>query len=130
MPNYKLKEIEAVQGIQKFYKLEIDGVCEFDKFWEEMEEEGKYSSELDTMLALMDYIAKGNSLPKEKFRELKGRPSSDLIKEYEIKTKHLRVYMFHDSGTGKIIVCGGKKGKQEKDIKKLRKTKNKYLDQK
>ena len=52
----------------------------------------------------------------------------ELIKEYEIKTRHLRVYMFHEDKTGRIIVCGGKKTSQQKDIKRFRRIKKDFFN--
>ena len=43
-----------------------------------------------------------------------------MFKQYEFKTKNLRVYAFHDKSNGRIIVLGGKKGTQKKDIKRFR----------
>jgi len=73
----------------------------------------------------MQQVSELQLLPKNKFRELKG--SKDNIKEYEIKTRNLRVYLFHEEHTGRIIVCGGKKTSQEKDIKHFRNIKKQYF---
>lgn len=128
MYNFALKEIKEITGRLKIYKLLIDGVCIFDDFEKEIETEGNYISELRTIITRLHEIADCKSLPEKKFRDL--TPDGDTIKEYEIKTHHLRVYMFHDKNTGRIIVSGGKKGSQKSDIKQLRKIKNEYFKQK
>jgi len=42
----------------------------------------------------MHEIADLKTLPQNKFRDI--TPPKDNTKEYEIKTKHLRVYRFHE----------------------------------
>jgi putative component of toxin-antitoxin plasmid stabilization module len=104
--------------------LLVNGTCEYDDFEKEIEKDGNYKSELNTIIARMHEIADLKSLPKEKFRELKPK---SVNTEYEIKTKHLRVYLFHDKNTGRVIVCGGKKGTQQSDIKHFRNIKKEYF---
>jgi len=70
----------------------------------------------------MQQVSELQLLPKNKFRELKG--SKDNIKEYEIKTRNLRVYLFHEEHTGRIIVCGGKKHHRKKTLNILEILKN------
>jgi len=65
---------------------------------------------------------------KTKFRDITPKNASN--KEYEIKTHHLRVYLFHDKNIGRVIVCGGKKGTQKADIKHFRNIKKEYFNNK
>lgn len=74
------------------------------------------------------FIADCKSLPQTKFKDI--TPKNGKNKEYEIKTHHLRVYLFHEKNTGRVIVCGGKKGSQNSDIKHFRKIKKEYFKQK
>ncbi|NLO02338.1 MAG: hypothetical protein GX126_08490 [Bacteroidales bacterium] len=83
---------------------------------------------MTTIITRMHEIAELKSLPKNKFRDI--TPKKDNIKEYEIKTKHLRVYLFHEKNTGRVIVCGGKKGTPQSNIKHFRNIKKEYLKQK
>ncbi len=66
------------------------------------------------------------TIPVTKFRDI--TPKKDNIKEYEIKTHHLRVYIFHEKIKGRIIVCCGKKGTQKEDIKHFRRIKKEYFN--
>ncbi len=66
-------------------------------------------------------------MPSTKCRDL--TPKADVNKEYELKTKHLRLYIFHQSRIGRVIVFLGKKTTQKKDIKKFRSIKKQYFDQ-
>ncbi|HOM40110.1 MAG TPA: hypothetical protein PK064_04305 [Bacteroidales bacterium] len=77
----------------------------------------------------MESVANLNRLPETKFRELKGRPAGDNVKEYEIKKKPYRIYLFKVDA-GNIIVFGSSKKLQKKDIKRLRQIKNEYLKSK
>ncbi|MBW8051196.1 MAG: hypothetical protein FVQ77_12815 [Cytophagales bacterium] len=126
MSNFTLIEIEGVEGKQKFYKLKKDGICEFDFFCEEIKEKKRYYAELLTIFDKIDYVANLGRLPKTKFRPI--TPKKETVKEYEFKTKHLRVYTIHEEKTGKIIICGGFKKDQKKDIKHFRSIKKQYLE--
>jgi pyruvate/2-oxoacid:ferredoxin oxidoreductase alpha subunit len=77
----------------------------------------------------MDSISNLNRLPATKFKEIQGRPFGDNTKEYEIKKKPYRVYLFKDAD-GNIIVFGSTKSSQNRDIKRLRAIKNEYIKSK
>lgn len=100
--------------------------CEYDEFEKQIEKEGSYSSELVTIQARLQEIADCKLLPKEKFRNI--TPKKEQVKEYEIKTRHLRVYLFHEEKTGRVITCGGKKTTQKKDINHFRWVKKEYFN--
>lgn len=126
MSKFELKKIEAVVGKQMFYKLLKDEICEFDEFVQQIKTEGSFDKEITKIYALMQQVAELKTLPQEKFKEITN-PKSE-VKEYEIKTKHLRVYLFHQEHTGKIIVLGGKKTTQNQDIAHFREIKKQYFE--
>lgn len=127
MRTFATETIDAIHGKQTFEKLIIDGVCQFDEFERALKTSGSYHSEFKTILAYMDFIANGKSLPKTKFREIKG--DKNLPKRYEFKSKHLRIYAFHQP-FGKIVVFGGYKPTQENDIATLNSVVKEYIDSK
>jgi len=127
MSIFALKQLEEVSGRIRIYKLITNGESEYDEFESEIQAEGTYASELTTIQARLQDIADGRLLPKEKFRNI--TPKKEMVKEYEIKTRHLRVYLFHEEKTGRIIVCGGKKVTQDKDIAHFRRIKKEYFNQ-
>lgn len=43
-------------------------------------------------------------------------------KVYEAKSGIIRLYLFHEENTGRVIVTGGKKGNQKEDIKSVLQT--------
>ena len=100
--------------------------CEYDEFEKQINDEISYSSELVIIQTRLQEIADGKLLPKEKFRNI--TPKKELVKEYEIKTRHLRVYLFHEEKTGRVIVYGGKKVTQQKDMNHFRRIKKEYLN--
>jgi len=127
MHTFALKRIEQVKGKVSFFKLEIDGVCEFDEFCENLENK-KEERKLRTIYAIMESASNitPTRLPGAKFKELEGRPHGDNVKEYEIKKKPYRVYLFKDD-EGNVIVFGGTKNNQKKDIKRFREIKKEYI---
>lgn len=128
MITFVLKKIVEIEGKVSFYKLIMNETCEFDLFWEEIEKDGNLKGELLKIQTLMSEISDNKSLPQQKFRNI--TPKKENVTEYEIKTKHLRVYLFQEKHTGKIIVSGGKKTTQKKDIKHFRKLKKQYFQSK
>jgi hypothetical protein len=108
--------IEAVQGKQVFEKLLVDGVCLLDEFEKAIEDNPQYTSELKTLFAYMNLVADGLLLPKTKFREIKGDKIN--TKRYELKSKHLRIYLFNQP-SGKMVVLVGYKNTQEADIRQF-----------
>ena len=128
MPIFALEKINKIEGRIDFFKLTVNSKCQFDEFWEEISSEGSYTGELTTIQIRMQSIAEMQLLPQNKFKNI--TPRDESVKEYEIKTKHLRVYLFHEEHSGKVIVYGGKKTSQKRDIKKFRSIKRQYLSQK
>lgn len=126
MNKFALKFIDEIAGRIKIFKLLVNNHCEYEDFERQIETEGSYSSELVTIQTRLQDIADGKLLPKEKFRNITQK--KELAKEYEIKTRHLRVYLFHEEKTGRVIVCGGKKITQQKDLNHFRRIKKEYFN--
>jgi hypothetical protein len=123
MDKYSLERIEQVKGKQAFDKLVVNGVAPFDEFVKDLEE--IYRSELRTMYAYMNRVANLHALPKEKYHPYND--GKDGFREYELKTKHLRVYLIEKPG-GKIVVLGGMKANQRKDQNEFRRLKKGYIN--
>lgn len=126
MSKYSLNKIEGIEGKQNIYKLHIDESCMFDEFEEEIESKGQYEEELYAIYSLMEDVADNKLLPKEKFRDI-TISKKEKFKEYEFKSKHLRVYAIK-APDGKVVIMGGYKNRQKKDIKKFRSIKDKYIN--
>lgn len=124
MTKFRLRKIEEIEGKQDIFKMEIDDICLFDKFEQEIERIGQYEQELCSIFSLIEDVSNNKLLPKKKFRDLTNT-KKDNIKEFEFKSKHLRVYAIKTK-EGKVIIFGGYKNNQGRDIKKLRKIKSRY----
>ena len=127
MPNFALRKIEAIKGKQEFNKLVIDGRCPFDEFVEGLEVQ--YRSEMAGIYHYMQDVADLKSVSDKKFhfydkKEKKKR--IDGVREFEFKSKHLRVYGITKLN-GKIIITGGTKAKQIIEQNEFRRLKDLYL---
>ena len=119
MNTFALEKLEGVEGKQRFDKLVVDGVAPFDVF--EQNVAATYSSELIGIYAVMNDVANLKSVPYNKFHPYSD--GTDGLREYEFKSKHLRVYAVEQVG-GKIIVIGGTKATQKKDESEFRRLKH------
>jgi len=128
MYNFALQKIPEIVGKFSFYKLIVDGKCEFDRFESEIQKDGNLRRELIKLQARMQEVADGSRLPDTKFKDL--TPKGETVKEYELKTDHLRLYFIEEAVEKRLIICGGKKSTQDKDIKHFQKVKKEYLIQK
>ncbi len=128
MSKFVLEIIDEVCGKQKFYKLFISGKCEFDIFWDKYSRDKLMRKQLAIIQTRLKAVAdlNYNCLDKTKFRELK-RDRADLHKDYEIKTKNLRLYFFKDDKNGQVIVIGGNKDSQDEDLIRMRAIKKEYF---
>jgi hypothetical protein len=124
---FALKKIESVVGKQVFYDLVINGINQQDQFNKTIANNPQLQAEKRVILSYMNCISNLQLLPKNKFRDI--TPKKDDSKEYEIKTKHLRVYLFHLEKSGKIAALWGFKTSQKSDIERFRKMKNDYFNQ-
>ncbi|MEO9884413.1 MAG: hypothetical protein ABJR05_09900 [Balneola sp.] len=131
MPKFSVQRIKEIDGKLKFYKLIKNNKCEFDDFEESCLNDPNYESEYIKIQSIIQDVSdqKFSRLPKKKFKELTGRKKSDTVKDFEVKSKHLRLYFFKDK-LGNIIVLGGKKTSQKKDIRRFRSIKKEYLEEK
>ena len=128
MRNFELKKFESIVGKQDFYDLKINGLSQYEEFNKIINTDYlAYKTEVFTMFSYMDLVSNLKTLPKTKFREI--TPKKDNIKEYEIKSKHIRVYLFHVENSGKIVAYWGLKKNQKENIISFRKIKKEYIDQ-
>lgn len=127
MSRFTLKHIPQIKGKTRFYFLTIDGKCQYEKFEEQITQEGSYEHELDQLQLRFQEVAEMiRPINKEKFRDI--TPQKEKVKEYEAKTKNLRVYLIHQENKGRIIIFAGRKNTQKKDIRKFRSIKNQYIN--
>ena len=146
MTKFVSKKISAIKGKQEFRQMiilednqntdqiqkeidekesrneEVDNKGVLDEYEENLE--AKYKSNFRSLLSNMDRVAKLQSLPKTKFRDI--TPKKESVKEYEFKLEDLRVYAIKIPN-GEMVILGGFKNNQKDDIRKFRALKKKYL---
>jgi len=93
MSRFVLKEIEAIKGSKyDFYKLEIDGICDFDEFENDIYSKKRYISEFKTLISYAQIFADGARLPDNKLAPIYLKIND--VSAFEFKSKHLRIYFF------------------------------------
>lgn len=105
-----------------FYKLAIDGVCQFDEFLHEIDRNVNAKKNLTGIVAVMEHFSAKIMLPKSKFRYVHIKGRNDI---YEFKKNDIRVYVI----VGKediTIALGGFKKNQDSDISRLERNLKNY----
>jgi hypothetical protein len=117
----------ALQGIrarEKVEQLVVDDIAQLDQFEKQLVGT-TYEGEYKVLLRYIEHLANGNRLPEKKFRLLKG--VTDGIPEFELKSKHLRIYGMQ-LPSRKLVLYGGFKNTQDHDITQFRSLKKRYLE--
>ncbi len=109
------------------YELCKNGRSLFSDFFSEIEIEGNLLSNLAAAIRIIEDTSNLNRRPKSQFRIIQGL--SVNCKVYEAKSGNIRIYLFHEEKTGRVIVIGGLKGDQDEDIKKIEKTIKDYFNE-
>ncbi|OIN56473.1 hypothetical protein [Arsenicibacter rosenii] len=126
MAVFSLKRIDAIKARQEVDELVIDGIGQLKAFEKEINEKHeRYKTELEMLYVYMEFVAQGQSLNDTKFRDI--TPHGETVKEYEFKSKHLRIYAIKKPN-GKIVLLGGLKTTQKADFKRFRSIKEQYLN--
>ena len=99
----------------------------FKPFVDEIEKDGNLFDKLAGAIRIIEETSNLNRYPKTKFREIQGHKLK--CKVFEAKSGQIRLYLFHEENTGRIIITGGLKGNQKKDIKSILKTIKEYNEE-
>ena len=131
MSKFVPKLIQSVSINTSIYYLLINGKNLYEEFHIKNSSKKEYKNQFGRIQNILMTIGKNEieKLPKTKFKQLKRNKGDSKI-DYEIRTSDFRVYLFKDDDIGKIIVLGGFKKNQTKDLKKLRSLKTEYFNQK
>lgn len=126
MATFTLHLVQEIVGEINFYYLKVDGKIQYTEFEKLFLEEGNSDKEIDQLQTRMQLISQNKRLPNTQLKKIGN-------KEYELKTKHIRVYFFLSKNCGYVIVYAAKKDpkpkRQNQQIAKFRNIKKKYLDQ-
>ena len=120
------------QHISTSTKISVYELCKNDKnlfesFLNEIEKDGNLFSNAASAIRIIEDTANLNRRPRTKFRLIEGHKLK--CKVYEAKSGIVRVYLFHEEKKGRIIVSGGLKDNQTKDIKKILKIIKEYQNE-
>lgn len=121
MAIFEIRKIEQIRARSDCYYLLKNGKNLYAEAEEKIRRDGGYDSELISVQVILEMVANGEKLPVKKYRMLQ----SGL---FEIKTRNLRAYLFHETRTGKILVMLGKKNSQKKDIPKFKSIVEQYFN--
>lgn len=117
MADYKIKPFDMVKCSEfKYYKLIINGKCQFDDFINDVSCNAIEKSNMKRILSFMEHFSSNLLLPKTKFNSIKGVGRSDV---FEFKNGNLRVYVIKQT-PDMYIILGGYKKNQSKDIENLK----------
>lgn len=114
-------------------KIDVYELCKneqslFATFFNEIEKDGNLLSNLASAIRIIEDTSNLMRRPKAKFRVIQGHNLN--CKVYEAKSGSIRIYLFHEENTGRVIVTGGNKNDQDQDIKKILKIIKEYHDEK
>lgn len=112
----KFAEIKNPQ--YQYYKLKDEnGVCQFDEFCAEVEQNAADKKLLPYIWKYMEMLTDRQILPEEKFNHVRGIGRDDV---FEFKKKSLRVYVIKQK-PDVFVIMGGYKKEQKKDIARIKK---------
>lgn len=115
---YSIQKLDIINNPKcHFYKLFIDGKCQFDEFASEAEANKADSKSLVNIFSRMDSFDPDQKLPKEKFNHIQGG-KYDRKDVYEFKKDKLRAYVILIK-PNVYVVYGGYKKEQQKDIARI-----------
>ena len=116
MAEYKTEVLELVNNPSyTYYKLYVDGKCNFDEFYEEVAHNVADMKSMAASIAYMDLLS-AQLLPSTIYNYIHDNRRTDI---YEFKKKNLRVYVI-DQRPNIYVVMGGYKGNQKRDIANLK----------
>lgn len=110
----------------KVYELCKDGKSIFQEFVKEVQGDENLYDKFSGAISIIESSANLLRLSKGKFRIIHGHNLA--CKLYEVKKDIIRIYLFHEEKTGRVIVMGGKKGNQKEDLKSVIKIVKSYIN--
>lgn len=110
------------------YELCKNGKSLFEPFVDEIEKDGNLFDKLAAAIRIVEETSNLRRYPKTKFREIQGHNLDCKI--YEAKSNIIRIYLFHEEKTGRVIITGGLKDNQGKDLKSIIKIIKEYRNEK
>jgi|GEM_PF-1968281 len=125
MTIFTLAKVEAFETSSTVWKLLRNGRCFVDEFVEEVKRDKNLRQEWLEIIATIHDAASGKLLPQKRYRKL-TLAKSFVFQAFEAKSFSLRLYLITEHNIGKILVCGGRKKNQIKDIERLKRITKEY----
>ena len=125
MSRFVVKEFDSLNAAN-VKVLEIDNKNLYNDFETEINRDGNLNRQIKIILRRLLAYSQGNKLPITHFRFLEREPG-DRFTDFEVKSDNLRLYGFIDKNQN-IIVLGGKKTSQDKDITLFRRIKFEFFN--
>jgi|GEM_PF-2818920 len=116
---YTLKTIVLHQGEK------VKEFCLFDQFCDEIRKDGNLNKQLEKIYMVLERLANQQKVSSHYFKPLKSNRKKSKSTHnrfdpiYELRTKNLRIYITQIPEGSFVIVMGGKKTTQPKDIRKF-----------
>lgn len=103
-------------------KIKVFELCKNEKnllqqFNAKIEKDGNLTKSLKSAFQIIEHSCNDIRLPETKFKTIKDDKLP--CKMYEAKKNEIRIYLFQDP-QGRVIVGGGLKGNQQKDIDRIK----------
>jgi hypothetical protein len=92
-----------------------------DKLERSIQIDSLLAREWPVLMASLSDMSNRLSLPESRCRKLRLRTCPGLS-AFELKSKHLRLYLLREDFTGIILTIGDRKTTQKSDLKSLQKT--------
>jgi hypothetical protein len=127
MSNFTLKELTHYACKTKVFALGIDERFPFIDFVQRIKKDPNFAAELGDLVPAIKYFANGTKpfLPNTRFKKLEmGKKFPYSV--YEVKSDHLRSYLFTESESGIINILGGDKKNQPKDLNNIKRILKEY----
>lgn len=124
MRTFGVETIGDVSDVITIAELTIDGVGAWKDFFQRYAS-GMTRKDVMRIQSTLEQVGKLQQLPYPKWHPLKN-PKGE-IREYEAKAGDLRLYAIKYS-PGFIVILGGIKGNQDKDIARMQNIKTAYLN--
>ena len=103
---------------KKVGKLLRNGKCLVDPFLDELKSDKNKKGSLAGIYAILEDIGNTLLVPENKYKKLNGYDKLNY-RPYEIRYKEFRLYTIYDSAAGQLLLIGGDKKSQPKDLKRI-----------
>ena len=127
MFTFTVVQLSEFQTQQPVYKLLRDEKDLLQPFLDYIAKNNNFAKEFKRLYTIVAYVANNSKppLPQTHYRKLQ-LSSDEQYEAYEAKSKHLRLYWFHQPKTSLILVFGGTKNSQKKDLARLQVVMNQF----